>query len=533
MPSELVRELLRVPAAIPVAVVPSDPEADTVTVKGFASVEIEDRSGDLVAPEEFDIDQFMAAPSLMVNHKLWVDPMGNGVAVGRPMEMYASKLVDIGSDDNWGVYDLKTRELVNEYPKVKVPKLKAGDRGLFVVVEVTEYDVVKMVKRGELSSFSWRGLVQVDYQTNPDGTVSRVLKNIDLYEISLVNVADNPSSTFMVGKMVAGKFEGEPSEDTLAVHVVRLDKSRFETEVMALEYLKNHDLDSESVRSTDEAWFARQKPADDFSSLNDLVSVKMSDGVFVVAGPLTARFSPRKGLKDPQQHWIGQLLGSEAAENLTNLYSPGSAGEDASKDGHTSSAKEKTMADDAADKGQTDDQTDAGEDKETTETQETQTDVEKGLAKLADDVSTKTAKAVAEAIEPLFGGVTESLKTVSTGLEQISSKMATVEPDADTETATKDADETETETDETENTEDTETEPDGDTKTIEKTLAGLTDGLTKLNDKVAEVAKTAEGLAKAAPSGTERDEKVETEKTGEKDPNNCFDSTFAFLGGSE
>lgn len=56
---------------------------------------------------------------------------------------------------------------------------------------------------------------------------------------------------------------------------------------------------------------------------------------------------------------------------------------------------------------------------------------------------------------------------------------------------------------------------------VQKTLATLT-------DKLIEVAKSVEVLGKATPPEMVRDEKVETEKSADKDPNNCLDSLFPF-----
>jgi len=97
MPTKIgtTRELLNL--AAPVILVTGTEQR----VKGFASVESIDRSKDLVAPEEFNIEQFMAAPTLLVNHRFWKDPMDNEISVGVPEQLFVAKLADIGSDEDW------------------------------------------------------------------------------------------------------------------------------------------------------------------------------------------------------------------------------------------------------------------------------------------------------------------------------------------------------------------------------------------------------------------------------------------------
>jgi len=103
------RELLHLTA--PVALSSDDDSTNKAVVKGFASVEKSesDRSGDVVPPDEFDIEKFMVSPTLLVNHKFWLDDSGNGIAAGRPTQMHAVKIADIKSDNEWGVVDLKTK----------------------------------------------------------------------------------------------------------------------------------------------------------------------------------------------------------------------------------------------------------------------------------------------------------------------------------------------------------------------------------------------------------------------------------------
>lgn len=300
--STATRELLHLAAPATFDAARSD--EDALFVKGFASVETVDRSGDVVPPEEFRVEQFMAAPTLLVNHKFWIDDRGNSVAAGRPVELYAAKLAPIKGDaDNWGIVDLATKKQRNTFPRAKVPNLKAGARGLFTVVAVTQPDVRAMIERGELSAFSWKGLVTVDYRIGEKGTTEKILTAIDLYEISVVNVPDNTSAPFMIGKTVCA---------------IRLDKSRFESRGMAHEYAKTHNLRTDAMRQDDGAFFAAQQEIRDFD-LEKLVSVPLSHGVNAITGPLTEEAKKRC---EAAKTIGGEVLPPDEVSQLQNVLAP-------------------------------------------------------------------------------------------------------------------------------------------------------------------------------------------------------------------
>lgn len=304
------RELLNLASTVTFL---EDSQDEKLYVKGFASAKTEDRGGDLVPPQEFKIKQFMSAPTLLINHKFWIDNRGNSVAVGKPVELYASKLVNLkDNDEDWGVKDADTGEIINKFPRSKMPNLKAGDEGLFVVAEVTQPDVKEMVERGELQAFSWRGLVNVDYQVNSDGTTSRVLTDIDLYEISLVNVPANPDATFIIGKTEGYTDEKCP----LVVHQIRLEKEFFQKDGDALHYLNQHNLLVDSIRSDTASYFSLQKSADQFD-LTHLVSVKLREGVYAIAGPLLKDKAAAFGGISPISG--GAAYATELEERLSKL----------------------------------------------------------------------------------------------------------------------------------------------------------------------------------------------------------------------
>lgn len=499
--SMLDRELLHVTAPVAILVDEGGVQADgTIKIKGFASVEAPDRSGDVVPPEEFRIEQFMAAPAVLVNHDYWRDSCGNYVGVGRPLEMFTARLGNDDDPEQWAVIDIQSNRKVHTYPKKNVPNLKKGDRGLFVVVEVTEPQVAARVARGELSAFSWRGMTTIDYRVKKDSSgVERVLTDIDLYEISLTNIPDNPSSTFIVGK---------------AAYSVRLSKSRFETVGMAEEYLKAHRLDCTHVQDDGHYFHARQSGHNRIDS-SKLVVTKMANGVDVVAGPLM-----------PSKVWTEKALDSHESEKLIGLL-------------NSQGNSDMTTAADAPKTAPGTDPAAAKEVAKTTEAPKVDPpeapapapSQEAVLAGLVSGISQKTAEAVASAIAPLFQSLTESMTQSFTKMTE---KMAAPAPAPAAQSTS-----TESKQPEAPKEEVAKTAPDSVLSALNTLAAGLEATQKQLADTqkaVVEVAKsavkTAETVAKTTPKATVRDEpteKTEVSKSAAKDKNSVFDSVFPFL----
>lgn len=501
MAPKITRQLLAGNA--PVALSVSKEEADKVSIKGFASIERLDRSGDLVPPEEFNINQFMVNPQLLVDHKLWTDQMGNGVAVGRPTSAHAAKLVNL-DDDLWSIVDLKTGNQINTFPKAKVPDLKVGDRGLFIVAEVTIPEVAKMVKSAELSTFSWRGFVEVDHRVNDKGTVDKILRNIDLLEVSLTHIPDNPRSAFVIGKSVGGV---EVPECPYVVHSMRLDKGRFETSAIALEYLKAHNLGHDKVREDEISFFALQTTEVDLSKL---ITIKMSEGVYAISGP-----------EKPESYdsWLATEVSQSLVQKLSSLYEESEMSKDTLQE--EVDAKEAAKAVHQGDCPEGQHMVD-GQCVPIAKSKEVD-----ALAHLGDAIAAKTVEGLTPAFEKLALTFSESI----TGMTEAIQKMAPVgapakEPETDTKPET-----------------DTDTEKKSDTEKAMVLMMDKLNGLavdlqTKKSEladhqsQLAEVAKAAIALQKVTPEPTTRDEKVPTSKAAEKDdadPNACFDSTMPFI----
>lgn len=252
-----------------------DAGADTdegLYIKGFVSLDSVDRLRDQVSPEAFDVPQFMAAPSILVNHNFWTTAEGNKVSVGTPKSLNLIEVVKLKDDpSSWGIKDLTTKELINTYPKVFAPNISEGNRGLFMVALITEKGVIEKVKKRELSAFSWKGFSTVDYRYEPEGTV-RVIKSVDLVEISLVNGAVHQQSSFIVGK---------------SVYMISLEKGQH-TEDSARKFLKDHHFLPE-INDRGKTLVSKQIDQKHLE-LSKLELNTLFSGIQVVTGPISKTF---------------------------------------------------------------------------------------------------------------------------------------------------------------------------------------------------------------------------------------------------
>ena len=278
MSSTISREIISIFSPKPAAY---DEVEQDFFVKGFASVETIDRTGDLVDPSEFRHKQALATVAVMIDHDYWVDPRGNQITVGKVAELYPAEVVDIGSEEFWGVKSFDgSRE--NTFPKDSIPNLKPGSRGLFTVIQVTEPEIMDDVRKGKLSAFSWRGFASTEISKDADGKEVRALKDIDLLEISLVHMPMNPDATLIIGKSF--------NESGLVVYAVELSKTVFPSGDSAKGFLSSHKL-STSIKEDSNCFCAPQCLAVDTTQL---VRIGLLKGVDIIAGPAM----PAKSLLD-------------------------------------------------------------------------------------------------------------------------------------------------------------------------------------------------------------------------------------------
>ncbi len=530
MPTTPVRELLHFasPFAVQVEGEGTGKAIERLVLKGFASVATDERAGDRTDHLEFNIDEFMAAPTLLLNHRFWHDPMGNDVAIGKPLTMHAAKLVKIdGNDDDWGIVDLRSKEQINTFPKSKVPSLKKGSRGLFVTAEVTQDEVRAQIARGELGGMSWRGLVVVDYELDPTTNKTvRVLRDIDLFEISVTHIPEHNQSTFIVGKMVEGKFEesNEVNPSDVQLWQVRLEKSKFASLEMVAEYLKAHKLAFDAIREDVDSYFATQQPADGFQ-LEKTVRIKMGDVYMLMAPPKTLP-EPTIGTGRLVTELVdvakgipieGEIQMAEETKGQTGATDAGTVKEEAEK-----AAKAKAFA-----KAEEEEKAKKAKAAETAAAKD---DTEKSVAeKQLETLGTAVAVSVANSLKPALEGIVGGMSSMGDGLKTLTetvAKMATgVLAGSDEETKKTDTD-----------TEKNEVTKSADSEALAGILDQLSDLATKQSENdaaIVEVAKSAVALSKSIPNaGIERDEKIDTKKSVEEtdgDDNSCFDSAFPWL----
>ena len=246
--------------------IPDFSNPDVVSLKGFASVETVDRDGEIVSPLSFNIDSFMNSPTLLVNHEYFIDASGNKVAAGKVTKMNASYIA-ADSGDDWEVRDINTDELVGLFPKSKVPALGVGDRGLFVEVDVTQPEVVARVQKGDYGAFSWKGLTRKKTVVMNGEPVNR-LSEVDLWEVSLVNVPANNQATFTRKSVI-------DTEDLYLLQV-QVSKNKYKTPESACAFLTSHNLHVENMRD-ENGWYTVQQDSSELYEISKSVRVRMNE----------------------------------------------------------------------------------------------------------------------------------------------------------------------------------------------------------------------------------------------------------------
>lgn len=225
---------------------------NSVFIKGFASVAILDRSNEYVDPREFDVATFMASPTLLENHKFLFDEFGNETVAGRVDFMEAAFISRLAEDPEfWIISSLIDGREINTILRSKVPNLHEGDKGLFIVAEVTHPNSIRKVLSGEIGGLSWMGYVT----SMEDAGGATILRQIDLAEVSIVNVPGNSQATFMIGKSLkTGLKVYEQPSDNVGVFRMRFGKNRY-TQDRMFDYLKRHKMPVKRVSEDQKHWF--------------------------------------------------------------------------------------------------------------------------------------------------------------------------------------------------------------------------------------------------------------------------------------
>jgi len=252
----------------------------SVFVKGFASVESPDRQNHFAPASEFNVDTFLNTGTLLRDHKFIKDPHGNDVSAGVVREAEAAFISD-QEDDEFVISSARNMEVINRLPVKRYPDLKVGDRGLFVVAEVTNDLAKEEVLKGHLGAFSWRGLVQLVKGVDI-GQPYDLLKMIDLKEISIVHMPQHTSSALTIGKSV--DFETSEAVPTEIIKF-KLSKSYYPTVDVAKAYLQARGIEYTSITENDTDYFAVVQDQAQFD-IEKSYLVKLGDVSVVTAARL-------------------------------------------------------------------------------------------------------------------------------------------------------------------------------------------------------------------------------------------------------
>lgn len=186
----------------PFQVIPTPPGmgGNVRVIQGFVSTQHVDREGETVDPAAFNLNQFVKTGAILVNHRPYIDTRGNAIGVGRPVAAYEVKVRKGPDDDSFQLYDVRNNEVVAEsWAKANSPELRVGDRGLFAVIELYNPEIISLVDKGVLRAFSWQGGVVREMDISKNRLV-KTFSDIDLWEISLVDVPADPRASFAVVK---------------------------------------------------------------------------------------------------------------------------------------------------------------------------------------------------------------------------------------------------------------------------------------------------------------------------------------------
>ena len=259
---------------------------DSVTIKGFASVAKIDRDREIVDdPASFDVPTFMSSPTLLMNHKFLKDEYGNDSSAGVVTLAVPSYIYD-QTEDEFVVHSLQDNKFVDTLAKSVAPKLKVGDRGLFIQAEVRHPIAKEKVLSGELGGLSWRGFVNSRVNSLCDGIPCKALRQIDLIEISIVHHQNQPQSTFMMAKSVNGE-DVEVALHNLSeypVYGIRFAKARYPSAAVVTEYMKALNISVDSLEEDSETYVAYTQPLAKFNTTKSL-SGTIGDLEVIIAPP--------------------------------------------------------------------------------------------------------------------------------------------------------------------------------------------------------------------------------------------------------
>lgn len=447
----------------------SESDGDKVTIRGFASVERVDRDGDIVSPLAFNIKTFMNTGTVLVNHKFFVDPDGNQVKVGKTRQMVAAYLAESNpeNESDWIIRSIETSDQITTFPKEKVPELKAGDRGLYVVIDVTQPDMVKKVRDGEFGAFSWKGTV-LKKPTLLGGQVVNRFLSVDMQEISIVDIPSSNQSNFVLSKGFG---------DDLEVCQILFDKSNFQTAKTVSDFLETHNIPYRDLYQDDSRYFVAD-PAIKTYDLSKSVRVEMGDATYVLAAKMPEDLDVAAGREGAVSHRAGKS--SKKSTDKGKLMKLFTFSQDSLRrlfgDDYSTASKTVTV-------GEAEVEVIEVQAKEAGEAPDFDKLVADGIEKFK---STLDLDGLKKGFEDAIKDVGEKLIAIETRLGETETKFASLENKEAVESPVAAKEE--------------------DLEAVKGVLVKVIEQHTSLNDSLQAIAKSVQGLSKAVPATGDRQE---------------------------
>ncbi len=279
-----------------------------IFIEGYANAATVDRSGELIDPKGWKLENYKKNPVILFDHGL--DPSFGSLPIG------------------------------------KAVFIESRDGGLFAKVKISDSKTEKitairdLVEEGMLKTFSV-GFRSDDSEQNND---SKVLKNSELLEISIVPVPMNQDSTFAIlnlnlsenrsklakkwlkrykaeaAKSIIDTSKKENNCDKLELLSISVDKSGYENLEKASKFLKNLGYAVDDFTESDKTFlFKQQKISDDKNSFE----VEISPGIkAIVKGKnmKTKSDTEDKGCdKDPKEKAMSDFMGEFRGECESTL----------------------------------------------------------------------------------------------------------------------------------------------------------------------------------------------------------------------
>ena len=231
----------------------------TLILRGLFSTSLTDREREFAEPTSFNLDVFANTGTLLRNHEFIKDAYGNKLPAGKVLKTIPVKIIQENPNNTqeWILKSLISEDIVAFWPKYKSPDLLVGDSGVYAIVEVTHQDVIKQVLNKELGAFSWSGLT---HKIPRDKNLTE-LAQIDLIEVSLVNIPANPNSTFVLTDDTDPALNLEIKLEDCDIYGLRTDKAQYDPETIK-RVTKSFSTNTSTISENEDSLFITLGEAD-------------------------------------------------------------------------------------------------------------------------------------------------------------------------------------------------------------------------------------------------------------------------------